>query len=397
MGITDLMVGGMGTLGKAVGEGVDAYRTEQDWKNLQQANVGGDQTSDPMVDKILALAKQGVDPRQAVELIRQERAQAPQVNTPGLNQGRVVMNAVPMQSANPLGSLGAPPAAPSQPAMTQPSAPQPMQREVGLPGMNDFQRPQSLPPLDYGPAPQQGQPQAPPAAQSATPQAAPQQAPAAPRNAMGLKGEITPRNFQLAQFLAQQRGNQRQANLTAATDVARESIKGAAGMEKEQFKALARQELEQYKAEARANVVGGQLEARLKQFDVQNQTNIWREYMDLQAKMAAIKQSGINSERRDSMLKVIYQKSSDILAKNGAYRGLDPALDALLDQMDSIRQGIELSQGVVTKNGPDEAVPGTPGVKLPIVGEVGGTPPTTKPGKPKTTVGADRRKQLGLE
>jgi hypothetical protein len=119
MAITDLIVGGMGTLGKAVGEGVDAYRTERDWKNLQQANAGVDQTSDPMVDRILSLARQGVDPMQAVQMIRQERAQAPQVGSPGLNQGRVVMNAVPMQAANPLGSLGAPPAAPSQPAMTQ--------------------------------------------------------------------------------------------------------------------------------------------------------------------------------------------------------------------------------------------------------------------------------------
>lgn len=396
MAITDLIVGGMGTLGKAVGEGVDAYRTEQDWKNLQQANAGGDQTSDPMVDRILSLARQGVDPMQAVQIIRQERAQAPQVGSPGLNQGRVVMNAVPMQPANPLGSLGAPPAAPSQPAMTQPSAP-PQTREVGLPGMQNFERQKSLPPLDYGP---QGGESASPPQQAPTPQPqmqANQPAPAAPRGPAGLRGEITPRNFQLAQFLAQQRGSQRQANLNAATKVTEESIKSAGNMEKEQFKAMARQDLEQFKAEARANIVTGQLAARLKQFDVQNQTNIWKEYMDLQEKMAAIRQSDINSARRDSLLKVIYQQSSGILAKNAAFRGLDPAIDALLDKMDSIREGIELSQGVVTTPGPDQVTPAQPGVKVPIIGEVGGTPETRKPGKPKTSVGADRRKQLGLE
>lgn len=390
--ITDLMVGGMGTLGNAIGQGVEAVRTEQDWRNLQSANPDT-QEQDPFVERIMALARQGVDPMQAANIIRQERSAAPKPQVPGLNQGNVVMNAVPVQAANGLGGLGAPPAAPSTPAEPVPT---PGARQVALPGMEKYPRPASMPPLQetFTDQPPQRQPlqaqQAPAPAQK--PQAAPQNP-----SFGGIRGEITPRNLPLAQFLAQRKGAGQAGQLQSATQLASEAIKGQQGMAKEQFKADAAMNREQFKAEARSNVVSAQLAAKLQQFDVQNQTDIWQTWMGLKAKMAAIEQSGKNSERRDSMLKAIYQESVRYASKVAPFRGMDPAIDATLDEVESIKRGIELSQGVVTTPGPEQVTPAVPGTKLPIVGEVGGTPEKRTPGKPKTTVGADRRKALGLE
>lgn len=373
--ITDLMVGGMGTLGNAIGQGVEAVRTEQDWRNLQSANPDT-QEQDPFIERIMALARQGVDPMQAANIIRQERSAAPKPQVPGLNQGNVVMNAVPVQAANGLGGLGAPPAAPSTPAepVPTPGAPQ-----LALPSAG--QPPQRQPlQAQQAPAPAQ------------KPQAAPQNP-----SFGGIRGEITPRNLPLAQFLAQRKGAGQAGQLQSATQLASEAIKGQQGMAKEQFKADAAMNREQFKAEARSNVVSAQLAAKLQQFDVQNQTDIWQTWMGLKAKMAAIEQSGKNSERRDSMLKAIYQESVRYASKVAPFRGMDPAIDATLDEVESIKRGIELSQGVVTTPGPEQVTPAVPGTKLPIVGEVGGTPEKRTPGKPKTTVGADRRKALGLE
>lgn len=379
MGITDLVTGGFGDLGQAAGAGLNEYTTQMDYDKLSQ--YVGD------------LFKQGVSPQQAVQLANQRfpglmgggqgqpqgaPPQAPQPQVPTLNQGNVVMNAVPTQGANPLGSLGAPQGAPAPAPMGAQSARGPVDDSMlqTSPGRSPpqmqlaQQNPPQPEPYPNAPAPRVQQ-------TSAAPSQAPQQ------GAQGMAGLITPRNMPLAQLLLQNQTSRAnaQASGAAKTQVA------ATGLERDKVKQEGRMEVEKFKAEARAGIVSAQLAARLQQFDVQNQTNIWKEYMDLQAKMAAIKQSGLNSERRDSMLKAIYQSTSSILAKNAAFRGMDPALDATLDEAESIRRGIEVAQGVVTKTGPDVVTPATPGVKLPIVGEVGGTPETKTPGKPKTKVG----------
>lgn len=382
--ITGAMTGGFGDLGQAAGAGLNEYTTQMDYDKLSQ--YVGD------------LFKQGVSPQQAVQLANQRfpglmgggqgqgapqpSPQAPMPQVPTLNQGNVVMNAVPTQGANPLGSLGAPQGQP-QPQ----SAPAPMGAQSARGPVDD-----SMLQTSPGRSPpqmqltQQNPPQPEPYPNTPAPRvqqtsAAPSQAPQ--QGAQGMAGLITPRNMPLAQLLLQNQTSRANAQAmgNAKTQVA------ATGLERDKVKQEGRMEVEKFKAEARAGIVSAQLAARLQQFDVQNQTNIWKEYMDLQAKMAAIKQSGLNSERRDSMLKAIYQSTSSILAKNAAFKGMDAGLDAVLDEAESIRRGIEMSQGVVTTTGPDVVTPATPGVKLPIVGEVGGTPETKTPGKPKTKVG----------
>ena len=384
MAITELVTGGFGDLGQAAGAGLNEYTTQMDYDKLAQ-----------YVD---SLFKQGVSPAQAVQLVNQRfpgAAQgggqpgqapapaAPRPQVPGLNQGNVVMDAVPMRGANPLGSLGAPQQAPQQSA--PPQQPQQGPRQVGLPGMDQYQRPQSLPPLDYGEQPQS---QAPESYAQPRPQNRMQQTSGAPSQApqpgaQGMAGLITPRNMPLAQMLLQQQTSR--VNAQAAGN-AKTQVAGT-NLERDRIKQEGRMEVERFKADARAGIVSAQLQAKLQQFDAQNQTDIWQSLLDYNAKRAAITQSGLNAQTRNNVLLELYKSNNNLLGRIGMMRGLDAELDAQIDKAQADQDALKLVVGGVQNvPGPDVKVPGSPGVNVPIIGNVGGTPDTTTPGKPSSVI-----------
>lgn len=381
MAITELVTGGFGDLGQAAGAGLNEYTTQMDYDKLAQ-----------YVD---SLFKQGVSPQQAVQLVNQRfpgaapdggqggpamAPQAPRPQVPGLNQGNVVMDAVPMRGANPLGSLGAPQQAPQQ------SAPAPMGAQSARGPVDDamlqtspgrsppqVQLAQENPPQAESYA--QGRPQNRMQQTSAAPSQAPQQP--------SMAGVITPRNMPLAQLLLQQQTNRVNA---AASANAKTQVAGT-NLERDRLKADDRMELEKFKADARAGIVSAQLQAKLQQFDAQNQTDIWQSLLDYNAKRAAIAQSGANAQTRNNVLLELYKSNNNLLGRIGAMRGLDPELDAQIDKAQADQDALKLVVGGVQNvPGPDVKVPGNPGVDVPIIGNVGATPDTTKPGKPRAVI-----------
>lgn len=385
MAITELVTGGFGDLGQGVGAGAEGVVTQMDYDKLAQ-----------YVD---SLFKQGVSPQQAVQLVNQRfpgaaqgggsaspgvgslpAPQAPRPQVPGLNQGNVVMDAVPMRGANPLGSLGAPQQAPQQ------SAPAPMGAQSARGPVDDamlqtspgrsppqMQLAQENPPQAESYA--QGRPQNRMQQTSAAPSQAPQQP--------SMAGVITPRNMPLAQLLLQQQTNRVNA---AASANAKTQVAGT-NLERDRLKAESRMELEKFKADARAGIVSAQLQAKLQQFDAQNQTDIWQSLLDYNAKRAAIAQSGANAQTRNNVLLELYKSNNNLLGRIGAMRGLDPELDAQIDRAQADQDALKLVVGGVQNvPGPDVKVPGNPGVDVPIIGNVGGTPDTTKPGKPRAVI-----------
>lgn len=392
MAITELVTGGFGDLGQAAGAGLNEYTTQMDYDKLAQ-----------YVD---SLFKQGVSPQQAVQLVNQRfpgaaqgggsaspgvgnlpAPQAPRPQVPGLNQGSVVMNAVPMQGANPLGSLGASQQAPQQ---TVP-APMGAQSARGPVDAAMLQTSPGRPP----PQTQLAQENPPQAESYAQPQpqnrmqqtsAVPSQAPQQP----SMAGVITPRNMPLAQLLLQQQTNRVNA---AASANAKTQVAGT-NMERDRLKAADRMELEKFKADARAGIVSAQLQAKLQQFDAQNQTDIWQSLLDYNAKRAAIAQSGANAQTRNNVLLELYKSNNNLLGRIGAMRGLDPELDAQIDKAQADQDALKLVVGGVQNvPGPDVKVPGSPGVNVPIIGNVGGTPATTKPGKPSSVIKGPGKKE----
>ena len=403
MAITELVTGGFGDLGQAAGAGLNEYTTQMDYDKLAQ-----------YVD---SLFKQGVSPQQAVQLVNQRfpgaaqgggsaspgvgnlpAPQAPRPQVPGLNQGSVVMNAVPMQGANPLGSLGAPQQAPQQAVPPQqPQDPRLTSRPsgnriVGSPLELNGAEPDAPTPYPES-APQRQAPQAQPQNRMQQTSAAPSQAPQQP----SMAGVITPRNMPLAQLLLQQQTNRVNA---AASANAKTQVAGT-NMERDRLKAADRMELEKFKADARAGIVSAQLQAKLQQFDAQNQMDIWQSLLDYNAKRAAIAQSGTNAQTRNNVLLELYKSNNNLLGRIGAMRGLDPELDAQIDKAQADQDALKLVVGGVQNvPGPDVKVPGSPGVNVPIIGNVGGTPDTTKPGKPRAVIKPPKKSraaELGIE
>lgn len=398
MAITELVTGGFGDLGQAAGAGLNEYTTQMDYDKLAQ-----------YVD---SLFKQGVSPAQAVQLVNQRfpgAAQgggqpgqapapaAPRPQVPGLNQGNVVMDAVPMRGANPLGSLGAPQQAPQQSAPPQQPYPTVGQTSPAMErwlAAGDESRstprnpgtiPQDQTPIAYPEtAPRQAQPQNRMQQTSGAPSQAPQQ------GAQGMAGLITPRNMPLAQMLLQQQTSR--ANAQAAGN-AKTQVAGT-NLERDRIKQEGRMEVERFKADARAGIVSAQLQAKLQQFDAQNQTDIWQSLLDYNAKRAAISQSGLNAATRNNVLLELYKSNNNLLGRIGMMRGMDPELDAQIDKAQADQDALKLVVGGVQNvPGPDVKVPGSPGVNVPIIGNVGGTPDTTKPGKPSSVIKGPGKKE----
>ena len=146
-------------------------------------------------------------------------------------------------------------------------------------------------------------------------------------------------------------------------------------------------EVERFKADARAGIVSAQLQAKLQQFDAQSQTDIWQSLLDYNAKRAAIAQSGANAQTRNNVLLELYKSNNNLLGRIGVMRGLDAELDAQIDKAQADQDALKLVVGGVQNvPGPDVKVPGSPGVNVPIIGNVGGTADTTKPGKPSSVI-----------
>lgn len=387
MAITELVTGGFGDLGQAAGAGLNEYTTQMDYDKLAQ-----------YVD---SLFKQGVSPQQAVQLVNQRfpgvsqgggqpgqapAPQAPRPQVPGLNQGNVVMDAVPMQGANPLGSLGAPQQAPQQ--VPQQSAPAPMGVQSARGPVDDTMlqtSPGRSPPqmqlMQENPPQPESYAQPRPQNRMQQTNAAPSQAPQ--QGAQGMAGLITPRNMPLAQMLLQQQTSR--VNAQAAGN-AKTQVAGT-NLERDRIKQEGRMEVERFKADARAGIVSAQLQARLQQFDAQNQTDIWQSLLDYNAKRAAIAQSGLNAATRNNVLLELYKSNNNLLGRIGVMRGMDPELDAQIDKAQADQDALKLVVGGVQNvPGPDVKVPGSPGVNVPVIGNVGGTPDTTKPGKPSSVI-----------
>lgn len=358
--ITELVTGGFGTLGQAAGAGIQDYRAQQ-----EAAATRAD--FDALTKWAGEAQASGMSPQQAAaEAARrfphlmgggQGLGAAPRPNVPGLNQGTQVAQQVPLQPASPLGSLGAQP----QP---QQAAPQPS--SVALPGMEQYQRPQSLPPLDYGPGPQEQ-----------APQAAPQQpraqgaAPAQGRGPM----PVTPRNLPYAQLLMQQQSQQANVGGRLAALEQKGNV--------EAMKEAGRNDRAKFDAETKVGIVSAQLEAKLKQFDVQNQTDIWQSLMQYYARRAAIAQSGLNAGQRNKDLLELYKSNNGLLGKVSMFRGMDAELDKEIDKLTADQSALKLVVGGVQNvPGEEEVVPANPGGPFGI----GATPEGKKPGKPTSVI-----------
>jgi hypothetical protein len=416
--ITDLVTGGFGTLGQGVGQGVEGYLTQRDFDQLMKANRGAGQPQsqgeDPLVERVLSMARQGLSPQDVAEMLRKERGAAPTINVPGQRQGQVVQNAVPLgQNAPPsqFGGLGAQPpqAQPPMQAAPQP-APAPSEFTVGQtsPGLEavfaagDASRgqprspgtvPRDQTPIPYAesPPPQPGRPQN--RVQPANPAMSP--APMAgsgggQANALGIQGQITPRNFALAQFLAQQQRAQQEtaargqaARLEAASRVAASSQTAAGGTDRAVINALAAQAREEYKGELRANMLEGKLAQRINEFDARNQTDIWKTFMRLEGIRQQLAQSDTNSRRRDDLMKAYMQGNAAFLGRVAPFRGMDPAVDALLDKAEATQDAFGTFVGVQMQPGAPTTTPGTPGI---LGTGIGATPPKTTPGKPTAKI-----------
>ena len=308
MGITDLMVGGMGTLGKAVGEGVEGYLTERDLNSLRSVNPagagGGQQGQDPMVQQVLELARQGVDPRTAVQHIMEQR----KLGVRGVNQPQIVPQSIgpsaqmPMPGAGGgLGSLGAQPPAPPQANPQQPyqtvgqTSPAMERMFAAVDESRSTPRQPGMIPGDqtveeYPQTPVQGRPQNRIGQTQST--QSPAQPPAeGPLAGFGVSGRITQRNLPLAQLMMQQRskeaasearlgGIERQLQVRQEIEADKE-----AGKDRRQAAALAnRAEIAQLDSDTRTQL--GQLK---------NDTDIFRVLQQRAAAMAAIGQRAAQS------------------------------------------------------------------------------------------------------
>ncbi len=362
--ITELVTGGFGTLGQAAGAGIQDYRAQQ-----EAAATRAD--FDALTKWAGEAQASGMSPQQAAaEAARrfphlmggqgapQGMGAAPRPNVPGLNQGAQVAGQVPLQPASPLGSLGAPQAQPQQ-AAQQPSS-------VALPGMEQYQRPQSLPPLDYGPGPQEQ-----------ASQAAPQQAPAqgaAPAQGRGPM-PVTPRNLPYAQLLMQRESQQANVGGRLAALEQKGNI--------EAMKEGGRNDRAKFDAETKVGIVSAQLEAKLKQFDVANQTDIWQSLMQYYARRAAIAQSGLNAGQRDKTLLELYKSNNGLLGKVSMFRGMDAELDKEIDKLTADQSALKLVVGGVQNvPGEEEVVPANPGGPFGL----GAAPEGKKPGKPSSGI-----------
>lgn len=223
-------------------------------------------------------------------------------------------------------------------------------------------------------------------------------------NALGIQGQITPRNFALAQFLAQQQRAQQEtaargqaARLEAASRVAASSQTAAGSSDRAAINALARQELEEFKAEAKANVTNGRLAQKVQQFDTQNQTNIWKAFLQLQAAQVragatrdaagirANAKGGGGAKEAQKLLETIAKGRQRFLITNAKNRGRSPDMDRQLDESEAALKAIEeVAAGLAIEGGSEEVIePAQPG---PFGGPFLGTPPKTEKKPPKATL-----------
>lgn len=441
--ITDLMISGFGQLGQAAGQGVEGYLQQRDWDRLKEANDvqqreqqrlaaqggqgGQSPEQDPLVQQILGFANQGLSPSEAVARIKANRQQAPQVNVPGLNQGNVVQGAVPMSPAQPLNGLGGlgssgapleygPEGVPEGPAyrpdlMQHSPEYRPDLMQQGPTRDANFGAPQVVRGQAPMPQPQVRAPVGPSVnrmQQTSRSVAPPQAFQSAVNNA------ITPRNMALAQFLEQRKQQEalrdqqrRQSELESATRVATTSMQQSGSMDREVVKSQARQELEAFKADARAGIASARIQAALQKFDAENQTDIWQTYQQMAMLREKLRQSDINSQRTlagkggkgggrgggagnselAKLYRDLYKSNSSAIAKLAPFAGVNPLIATVLGETiatnESIRRDIA---GIDVEPGEETTTPATPGVKVPLLGEIGGTPAKTTRGPPRGSI-----------
>lgn len=377
--ITELVTGGFGTLGQAAGAGIQDYRAQQ-----EAAATRAD--FDALTKWAGEAQAAGMSPGEAARLAAEKFPRlmgggqglgpAPRPNVPGLNQGTQVAGQVPLQPASPLGSLGAPQYAPPPQSEQQYTVGQtsPMLEQALAAGdaTRSAPRPQGTVPERPPEAQPQGQP---------GPQSGPQssgfaqgQSNMSPAQGRGPM-PVTPRNLPYAQLLMQRESQQANVGGRLAALEQKGNV--------EAMKEAGRNDRAKFDAETKVGIVSAQLEAKLKQFDVANQTDIWQSLMQYYARRAAIAQSGLNAGQRDKTLLELYKSNNGLLGKVSMFRGMDAELDKEIDKLTADQSALKLVVGGVQNvPGEEEVVPANPGGPFGL----GATPEGKKPGKPTSVI-----------